>query len=298
MIKAWIQAFRPRTLPLALSSIGMGTFLVASKGLFHLEVFLMCVLTTIFLQILSNLANDYGDAIHGADSEKRTGPKRLVQSGVISFLQMKRAMFLFGGLSFLSGIYLIKISPGISQNYMLLVFLLLGCLAIAAAIKYTAGNNPYGYSGFGDIAVLVFFGLVGVLGTTYLSLGYLEWSFILPTLSCGCFAVAVLNVNNIRDIDSDKEVGKKSIPVRIGRNKARAYHWALLIVGISCSLAYVTINYTKFTDLAFLITVPLFLKNGLGISRFESAKDLDPLLTQMALSTLFFVVVFGLGILL
>ena len=297
MIQAWIQAFRLRTLPLALSSIGMAGFLVASKAAFRTDIFLLCIFTTIFLQVLSNLANDYGDSIHGADSEKREGPKRAVQLGIISASQMKKAMYLFAVLSFLSGIYLLYLAPAIQGNGTVVFFLILGCLSIAAAIKYTAGNNPYGYSGLGDISVLLFFGFVGVIGTTYLFLGYVEWLFVLPALSCGFFATAVLNVNNIRDIESDKEAGKRSIPVRIGRKNARIYHWTLLILGISCSLVFTFLTAEKLSQWLFLITIPLFIRNGLAISKFQTAQELDPFLKQMAISTLFFVLLFGLSIL-
>jgi 1,4-dihydroxy-2-naphthoate octaprenyltransferase len=162
-VQVWLKAFRLRTLPLALSSIGMGTFLAAYQGEFDGWIFLLCCLTTIFLQILSNLANDYGDTIHGADHADRVGPSRAVQSGLISQSQMNKALLIFIVLSLLSGVYLLLLA--LDDWLSVLLFLGIGLLAILAAIFYTMGKKPYGYAGFGDISVLIFFGFVGVAGS-------------------------------------------------------------------------------------------------------------------------------------
>ena len=291
--KAWLEAFRLRTLPLALASIGMGSFLAAAESRFRLSVFALCSLTTIFLQVLSNLANDYGDSIHGADSADREGPQRAVQSGAITSKSMKNAMFLFGGLSLISGLSLLYVS-GLSIQ-ILLLFLGLGVLAIIAAITYTAGSNPYGYIGLGDISVLIFFGILGVMGTFFLHTGTVSWKYILPSISCGFFAIAVLNVNNIRDIQSDTKAGKRSIPVRIGRDKAVVYHWGLLAGGMLSALTFVLLDFSSFYQLIFLVTIPLIIKNGRAVATLTKPKDLDPFLKQMALTTLLFVLTFGIG---
>ena len=238
----WIEAARPRTLPLALASIGMGAFLAASVGQFRWEVLVLTVLTTIFLQVLSNFANDYGDSIHGADGSDREGPQRAVQSGAISSAAMRRAMSLFALLSFISGVTLLFVSVRWNTQ-VLIIFLVLGLLAIVAAITYTAGRKPYGYAGLGDISVLIFFGLVGVLGSFYLHTAFFDPLTVLPAMSCGLLSVAVLNVNNIRDIKTDSIAGKKSIPVRLGRNRAVVYHWILLSLGILCSVIFVLLSY-------------------------------------------------------
>lgn len=291
--KAWLEAFRLRTLPLALASIGMGSFLAAAESRFRWPIFALCSLTTIFLQVLSNLANDYGDSIHGADSEDREGPQRAVQSGAISSASMKNAMYLFGTLSLVSGIGLLYVA-GIGIQ-VLLLFLGLGVLAIIAAITYTAGSKPYGYIGLGDISVLIFFGILGVMGTFFLHTGFIDWKYLLPSISCGFFAIAVLNVNNIRDIQSDTKAGKRSIPVRIGRDKAVIYHWGLLIGGLLSALTFVLLDFSSFYQLIFLITVPLIIKNGKAVATLTKPKDLDPFLKQMALTTLIFVLTFGIG---
>lgn len=295
-LKSWLQAFRLRTLPLALSSIAMGGFLAAANDAFRIDIFLLCIATTIFLQITSNLANDYGDSIHGADGVQRQGPARAVQSGLITSSQMRNAVFLFVLLCLVSGLSLLFVAFGLNWNA-ILFFLGLGVLSILAAIGYTVGKKPYGYIGLGDLSVLIFFGLVGVLGSYYLFTKSFSWYEILPALSCGFFSIAVLNINNIRDIDSDRSAGKFSIPVRIGREKAIWYHWFLLFVGVTAAVLYTILNYKSPQQLIFLLVLPLIVKNGLAIER-KPSDELDPYLKQMALTTLLFVLLFGLGIVL
>jgi 1,4-dihydroxy-2-naphthoate octaprenyltransferase len=294
-MKFWIEASRPRTLPLALSCILMGCFLAASTGRFSWPVALLSVLTTTLLQILSNFANDYGDAVNGKDTELRQGPIRAVHSGNIPASVMLRAIIIFSVLALISGISLLTIAlKGASANTFW-VFLGIGIACIIAAITYTAGKRPYGYVGLGDLSVLIFFGWVGVLGSSYLHTHIWNWDLLLPATSCGLFAVAVLNINNIRDIESDKATGKNSIPVRLGREKAILYHWAILGVGMFCVLLYTVQHFSGYTSLLFLFSFPLFIKNGLAISQLKKASELDPYLKQMALSTLLFVILFGIG---
>ncbi|MEQ9443763.1 MAG: 1,4-dihydroxy-2-naphthoate polyprenyltransferase [Cyclobacteriaceae bacterium] len=290
----WMTAARPRTLPLALSSIGMGAFLAASAGHFRWEVFVLTALTTIFLQVLSNFANDYGDSIHGADRAEREGPARAVQSGAISPAAMRRAMVLLATLSFLAGITLLLVS--IRWNIqVLIIFLVLGLLAITASVTYTAGRKPYGYAGLGDISVLIFFGLIGVLGSFYLHTGFVSPLYLLPALSCGFFSVGVLNVNNIRDIKTDQLAGKRSIPVRLGRARAIVYHWSLLALGVVCSIIFVLLSYNNIYQWIFLLSVPLLIRNGKAVQTKVNAVELDPYLRQLALSTLVYVITFGIG---
>ncbi|MEJ1239608.1 1,4-dihydroxy-2-naphthoate polyprenyltransferase [Chryseolinea sp. T2] len=295
-VRSWVGAFRLRTLPLALSCIGMGGFLAANANAFRWDIFLLCVSTTIFLQILSNLANDYGDTVNGADSAQRTGPKRAVQSGVISLTQMRAAVTIFVLLCLLSGIALLFVSFGFDWNA-ILFFFGLGVLSIIAAIAYTVGKRPYGYAGLGDISVLIFFGLVGVLGSYYLFTKQVSWREALPALSCGFFSIGVLNVNNMRDIESDRAAGKFSIPVRIGKERAAQYHWFLIVGGLLAAVVYTLLNYQTPLQFLFLLSAPMFVRIGIAVSR-KPSRELDPYLKQMALSTLVFVVFFGLGLLL
>ncbi len=293
-MKHWIKAFRLRTLPLALASIGMGTFLAAASGNFRGDIFALCALTTIFLQILSNLANDYGDSIHGADGAQRVGPSRAIQSGVITPTAMKKAIAIFVVLSLASGIGLIYLAFGWSMK-VFTIFMGLGVMAIIAAITYTSGSRPYGYAGLGDISVLIFFGFIAVMGSAFLYEKELRWEYVLPAISTGLFSVAVLNVNNIRDIESDRVAGKYSIPVRLGRDKAVIYHWMILAVGYLTTLTYIGLNYSSPFQFLVLLVIPLLIKNARAVKVHEEAGALDPFLKQMALSTLFFVVLFGLG---
>lgn len=294
--KVWISAFRLRTLPLALASIGMGSFLAASNNKFRLDILIWASITTVFLQVLSNLANDYGDSTHGADNDLRQGPLRAVQSGVISPSTMKTGIFIMGLLSFLSGIMLLNISVGLGSTTFY-VFLCFGLASIAAAYSYTAGKNPYGYAGLGDISVLLFFGFLAVLGTYFLYANEFSAINIFPALSMGLFATAVLNVNNIRDIESDRVAGKKSIPVRLGYKKAVVYHILLLSVGFIAALFYIAFLPFSYSRLVVLLAlIPLFI-NAKAIIQKSDPKSLDPFLKQMAISTLLFMFLFGISIL-
>jgi 1,4-dihydroxy-2-naphthoate polyprenyltransferase len=295
----WISAFRLRTLPLALSCIGMGGFLAAADHLSRWPVLVLCVVTTLFLQILSNLANDYGDSKHGADSQHREGPKRAVQAGQITPGQMKTAIVVFSLLSLVSGLALLWVALGSSGLYLFLLFLALGLGAIWAAIGYTNGGKPYGYAGLGDISVFFFFGWVGVLGTYFLQTERLFWELLLPASSLGFFSAAVLNVNNVRDLKSDELAGKRSVPVRLGALRARSYHWVLLLSGIACAIIFVWSreNATLWPWL-FVGALPMLYYNGREVKRRQTPAELDPLLKQMSLSTLLFVVLLGVGLLL
>jgi 1,4-dihydroxy-2-naphthoate octaprenyltransferase len=296
-IKAWISAFRLRTLPLALSSVGLGAFLASSEGKFDVSVCILSVLTTLFLQILSNLANDYGDSIHGADKAEngRKGPERAVQSGAISLASMKNAMILVGAFSLISGLALLYVSFQ-HIDLMFVGYFVLGLLAIGAAIKYTAGSNPYGYAGLGDLSVFIFFGLVGVMGSYFLYNQEFVWLNVLPAITVGLFSTAVLNVNNMRDIESDTKAGKRSIPVRIGRNAGAFYHAFLVLGGIISALVFVYFKGFSANHLLWLLGVPLTLINVRAVFAYSDPKKLDPFLKQMALSTLVFVLLLGIGI--
>ncbi|MBC6369106.1 1,4-dihydroxy-2-naphthoate polyprenyltransferase [Algoriphagus sp. AK58] len=291
--EAWLHAVRLRTLPLALASILAGSFLAKWQDEFRWEILLLASLTTIFLQILSNLSNDYGDTVHGADSAERQGPVRAVQSGIISLAEMKRAMYLFGFLSLLSGLLLIYLA--LDDWKLFLLFLGIGITAIWAAITYTSGSKPYGYAGLGDISVFVFFGLTGVLGTYFLHTLSFEPLAVWIAISLGCFSTAVLNINNIRDIESDEKAGKKSIPVRIGRKKAVQYNWALLTIGY---LALVTFAILSTQHLSLIATLawPLMMRVGYGVQNAQNSAQTDPFLKKMALSTLLWTILFGLGV--
>lgn len=293
--KVWITAMRPRTLPLAIASIVLGSALAAVWRPFSWTVAVLSVLTAILLQILSNLANDFGDSQHGADHAQREGPPRAVQSGAVSAKMMLLAMGIVAFLSVISGLVLLWFAFGMEAQNLFLLFVLLGALAIIAAVAYTAGFKPYGYAGLGDLSVLIFFGWIGVMGAYFLQTHRFDWIIMLPATSSGLLAVAVLNVNNIRDINSDGRAGKRTIPVRVGLNKARIYHWILLVAAILAATWYVALAYSSPWQFLYLWAVPLLIKNGLDVQRTASLAKLNPKLKQLSLATLLFVFLFSLG---
>lgn len=293
-VKYWIHAFRLRTLPLALSSIAMGAFLASFFNGLRWDVSLLAALTTIFLQVLSNLANDYGDAQKGTDNLHRIGPERTVQSGKISPSAMRSAMWIFGGLSLISGIVLIfHGTHGMDLRFGLL-FLVLGISAIAAAILYTVGKKAYGYSGLGDLFVFLFFGILAVLGTFFLNTQLLRWDIFLPAASLGFLSTGVLNLNNLRDIDNDRNSGKNTVAVRLGKNKAKQYHLFLIFAGLISALLFNLLNLRSLVSLLWLIPIiPLFAVDLYKVFQIEDLKLLDPFLKKLALKTLLFVLLYG-----
>ncbi|QKZ15863.1 1,4-dihydroxy-2-naphthoate polyprenyltransferase [Spirosoma sp. KUDC1026] len=294
-MKNWLAAARPRTLPLSLASIILGSFLAVASRHFSWTITLLAVLTTIFLQILSNFANDYGDAVSGKDTELRVGPRRAVATGDITREAMLRGIIITSILSLISGIGLLVLAFRDADATVFWFFLILGLLSIAAAVGYTNGKRPYGYAGFGDIAVLIFFGWVGVLGTYFLHTLSFHWLLLLPATSVGLFATGVLNVNNIRDIETDTMTGKKSIPARLGLPLAIRYHWGLLLTGMVCALAYSFLTDAPLTGYLYLLSFPLFVLNGRAVATHKKPAELNARLGQLALSTLLFVILFGVG---
>lgn len=288
-IKAWVVSLRLRTLPLALSTILMGSIVAAWDGAFRAEVLLWAALTTLFLQILSNLANDYGDALSGADNETRVGPQRMIQSGAISLGQMKKAIIVLVALALISGLTLLAKAFD-TEYWKLLAFFLLGLAAIAAAIRYTAGKNPYGYRGLGDIYVFLFFGIVGVAGSYFLHTNTWQWEVLLPASSIGLFSTGVLNLNNIRDIESDRKSGKITMVVRMGRNKALWYHAALLADGWLLFLIYAILTSRTMLLWPSLLALPLFIRNIVRSFKTREPSKLDGELRNLSLSILLFVV--------
>ncbi len=292
-IKSWINAFRLRTLPLAISGWLVGTSIATWYVKLNLWVAGLSLITACLLQILSNLANDYGDAVSGVDSVKRNGPNRMVQSGAISKKTMTWATIMTALLCFISGCFLLY--QAFENNFFpAFIFLIIGLTGIAAAIKYTVGKNPYGYAGFGDVFVFFFFGLVLVFGAFFLQVQVIEWRVLLPAASIGLFSVGVLNVNNIRDMASDKLSGKNSVPVRLGKKKATIYHMILLFLGFIFSVIFVLTDFRGWSQFLFL---PIFflLRKNIKAIQIKPAMELDPFLKQLAISTLLFSFLFSIG---
>ncbi len=295
-IKAWIISLRLRTLPLALSTIFMGSFLSFESGSFRLPVLIWAALTTLFLQILSNLANDYGDTLSGADNDERQGPRRMIQQGKISLKQMKQAIIITSALALISGLILIYISLKGAHLYAF-VFFIMGIAAITAAIKYTVGNNPYGYRGMGDLYVFLFFGLMGVGGTYFLHTGEWDWPVLFPSIAIGFFSTGVLNLNNTRDIETDKKSGKRTLPVIMGRDKASLYHLFLIISGWAAMILWLIKSENGTNGWLTFFSLPVYIKSILAVFQFKNQPErLDPELRNLSLGTLFFVILYGISI--
>lgn len=295
VIKIWVATARPKTLPLALASIITGTALAYWAQGINWLIFFFCLLTTVLLQVLSNFANDYGDHVKGSDTAERIGPLRGIQQGTISAYALKWALILMVLACLLSGGILIFLTY---QSLADLVALgILGLLAIVAAITYTVGNKPYGYMGLGDVSVLLFFGILGVMGSYYLQTHQLNLWTILPALASGLLASAVLNINNLRDIEQDRKVGKYTLAVRLGAKKGRIYHWFLLSTAVLCYLLFVLIVVQQWSALLFLLALPLLLKHGLFVYRQQDPMMLRPMLAQMSMIALLTNLLFSLGLL-
>lgn len=276
----------------------MGSFMAASKGVFDLLICVLAVCTTIGFQVISNFANDYGDGVKGTDNDDRVGPKRALQSGVISPKSMRTAIFISGCITIVIAFGLIFVSFGTDYVLYTIVFILLGLSCIAAAIKYTVGDNAYGYSGYGDIFVFLFFGLVSVCGTYFLYAKNLELSTLLPAFSVGMLSVGVLNLNNMRDQESDKKSKKNTIVVKIGNEFARYYHFYLLAGSFLFALLYTAINFRSVYQFLFILAyVPIF-KHLMTVYNNKDPKALDPELKKLALSTFLFAILFGIGLVL
>jgi 1,4-dihydroxy-2-naphthoate octaprenyltransferase len=293
-MKHWIEAARVRTLPLSVSGILVGSFYALSKPtenvltptqVFSWSIFGLLMLTTIGLQVLSNFANDYGDGVKGTDNEDRIGPKRALQSGVISPAAMKRAIVITAILTFLSAVLLIYTAFGLEYLYYSIFFLLLGIIAIASAIRYTVGKSAYGYKGYGDIFVFIFFGLVSTYGSYFMFSKVIDWYLLLPAVAIGFLSVGVLNLNNMRDEFSDKKAGKNTIVVKIGGAKARQYHYFLVITAMVLLLVFGILQHFAIDQYIYLIVFLPIISHLLRVSRTQNPADLDPELKRLAIST-------------
>lgn len=297
MIKPWISAFRLKTLPLALSNTIISSCLAAADDRFRWSVFGLAALTTVLLQIMSNMANDYGDFVNGKDTTERIGPKRMVQSGEITPKTMLRGIIIIGILCAVSGVSLVLIGTAGMDIFNLLIFGLLGIAAIAAAIKYTVGKNPYGYRGLGDLFVFVFFGLVGVIGTYFLHTQSFHWDLLLPASAIGFLSTGVLNMNNMRDYEADKNAGKKTIVVAMGIKKAALYHLFLVGGAVILAVIYTLINYESLWQWFFLLSFPLLFLNLKKVFTYKNALELYPELPRLSMASLVFALTFGIGLL-
>ncbi|PZD77243.1 1,4-dihydroxy-2-naphthoate octaprenyltransferase [Mesonia sp. K7] len=294
--KNWVSAARLRTLPLSVSGIIMGTALADLAGFFDIGIFILALLTTLSLQVLSNFANDYGDGIKGTDNEHRVGPKRALQSGAISNKQMKKGIVINSIICLCLAALLIYFSFTKEQLVFVFFFLVLGVLAVVAAIKYTVGKSAYGYAGLGDVFVFIFFGLVSVLGVKFLYHQDFSWFAVLPATTIGLLSTAVLNLNNIRDIENDRFSNKNTLVVKIGAEKALKYHFGIIITAFISFLIYLFLLKHPILFSSLIAFVPVFFHIK-KVVNFTNPKQFDAELKVIALSTfllslLFMILVF------
>ena len=290
--KVWLDAARPRTLPLSISGILVGGGLALQEGLFNWGIFGLAICATLGFQILSNYANDYGDGVKGTDNADRVGPARAMQSGLLTAQNLKLAILWTSILTFIVVLILIYVSFGSDQFFLSLLFLFLGIAAIVSAIKYTVGRSAYGYRGLGDVFVFLFFGLIGVLGSFFLFTQYINFNQILPAITIGALSTMVLHLNNMRDRVADKAVGKNTLAVILGPNGARKYHTVLLSMAFMSWTVFLLINATHPIDgLSLLAFIPLAIHIG-KVYKTKDHQLLDPELKKVALSTFLLSVIF------
>lgn len=291
-IKAWVNAARLRTLPLSVSGVIVGTSLANSYGYNNSTIFFLAILTTICFQITSNFANDYGDGVKGTDNEDRIGPKRALQSGLLSRKELKSGIIVSIIVSFLLVIALVYAAFGMDDLLNPVLFIFLGVASIWAAIKYTVGNSAYGYKGMGDIFVFLFFGLLSVLGSMFLFTKHFEILAILPAITIGLLSTAVLNLNNLRDSEPDKKSGKYTMVVKMGFASGKKYHYSLLIVAFVCMVLFVGINYAHWKNIIVLIGFVPILFHLNKVKKTESPVLLDPELKKLAMNTFLIAILF------
>lgn len=295
-MKHWIEAARLRTLPLSVSGIIIGSFYAMSQAMFNWNIVAFAMLTTLGLQILSNFANDYGDGIKGTDNEDRVGPKRAIQKGTITPFQMRNAMILTSFITLCFAVLLIYYA--FKERYLLysFIFFFLGILAIASAIRYTVGQGAYGYRGYGDLFVFIFFGLVSTFGVYFMFSKKIDWLLLLPATAIGFLSVGVLNLNNMRDEESDRKAGKNTVVVKNGAEWAKKYHYFLIISAMLLVIIFAILNDFHFDQYLFLAAYLPLINHLITVSKNRNPKLLDPELKKLALSTFFLSILLALSL--
>lgn len=295
-MKIWLSAMRLRTLPLSVSGIFVGSCLAYyATDKFNILVFIFAITSTIGFQILSNLSNDYGDGTKGIDNEDRIGPERTIQSGQISPDQMLIAIQNNIMFIIFSVFALIYSAFGVTHILYAFIFIILAAIAVYSALTYTVGESPYGYKGFGDLFVFIFFGFVSVTGTYFLNALRLDHVVILPAIAIGLLSVGVLNLNNMRDINSDEKSGKNTLAVKIGSKRAKQYHLFLIFAAVFTSILFSILYYSSpYNFIFYLAFIPIF-KHVKVVINAQHPSEYDPQLKFLAISTFIFSILLGLG---
>ena len=294
-IAPWINAARLRTLPLSISGVLVGTTLANLHGSGNNTIFILALCTAIGFQITSNFANDYGDGVKGTDNENRIGPKRALQSGLLTRKVLKRGIILSILVNIILVIAVVYIAFGRQNIGYGLLFLVFGGFSIWAAVKYTVGNSAYGYRGLGDVFVFLFFGLLAVLGTLFLYAKSITWPAVLPAISIGALSTGVLNLNNLRDYESDTDANKRTLVVLMGYQNGLKYHTALISIGLLSLLVYTIMEFKCYFQLLPLVVfIPILLRLK-RVRSTETPSLLDPELKKLAISTFLLSLLFYLG---
>lgn len=293
-IQAAIKSMRLRTLPLSLAGVVLGILLATADYKVNIWAAVLILLTTVCLQILSNLSNELGDVLHGTDTPDRVGPQYGLNSGAMTVREMKILIGVFVGLCLVSGVAMIWVSFGTLLSLESICLMLLGAAAILGAMKYTLGRNPYGYRGLGDVFVFIFFGIVSVLGGYFVAAHTLHsWYLLLPAAAIGFFSVGVLNVNNIRDMETDA-ANRVTVAIRLGEKRAKIYQTVLIVLGWAAMVAFTLLRFRDPWHWLFVITLPLYVLHLAGVWK-RTGKALDPMLPLLVMSTFLFSLLAGFG---
>ncbi len=292
-IKYYVAAMRLRTIPLSLAGVSLGIMLAAADYRISWQVVVFILLTTVSLQLLSNVSNELGDYLRGTDSADRKGPCYSLTTGNLGERDFKGMIVAYILLSAVSGLAMIWFSFGTFLAVESLLLIVLGAAAIMGAMRYTLGRNPYGYRGLGDLYVFLFFGIVSVMGAYFVASHAMFWKMLLPASCIGAFSVAVLNVNNIRDMSTDAAT-RVTIPLKIGEKWAKVYQTGLIVAGWVCMIAYSLLRIYDIWHYLFVLTLPLFIAHLSGVWK-RSGNALDPMLPLLVMSTFLFSLLAGFG---
>ena len=294
-ISIWVSAIRLRTLPLSISGIILASCLAYYNGVFKWDIFILAILTTLSFQILSNLANDYGDGVKGTDNNNRIGPERAIQTGKITPKELLNAIKINVLISICLSFLLVFSAFGVKHFFLTITFFFLGLSSVVAAVRYTIGDNAYGYRGLGDVFVFIFFGLVSVMGCYVLFAKQVHHVTFLPACTIGLLSTAVLNLNNMRDRISDETSNKVTLAVKFGEKKIKIYHNILIIVAIALSSLFGILYYTKLLNLIFIIAYIPLLIHLKKVNKSKDPKLLNPELKKLALTTVLLAILMGIG---
>jgi 1,4-dihydroxy-2-naphthoate octaprenyltransferase len=288
--RIWLMAARPRTLPAAVAPVLVGTALAGQGGVFHPLTFIATLIGAVFIQVGTNLSNDYSDARRGADTEDRLGPVRVTAGGLVPPRQVLMATWVSFGVAVLVGIYLVAVAGW--------ELLLVGGASILAGVLYTGGPRPYGYEGLGELFVFAFFGIVAVTGSYFVQAKELPWEAFVLAVPVGLLAAAILMVNNVRDLETDRRAGKRTLAVRLGRHRARRLYALMVYVAFFLApLPWVLGSLSAWLLLPWL-AIPLAVPLVRTVTNHTDGPTLNAALARTGMLQLVFCLLLSAGILL